>query len=119
MAGRYIARFEPEQEKGEEDLLPFPDDDAGEDDEGGMFAASVACRMPQFQVPADIMAQLRDGEALQLEFMVQVAISGDDFIPGKLVSAFGACCTSGVAWRGVVRCGVLWPLLQGCLKWRA
>ena len=102
-AGRYIARFEPEQEKNEEDLLPFPDDDMG-DDEGGMFAASVACAMPRFDVPSDIMRRLRDGEGLQLEFMVQVAISGDDFIPGKLVSAFGEL--PGLAWPSLCRCTV-------------
>jgi len=89
--GRYIARFE-EDKKEEEDLSnPFGDmDDYDDDDEGGTFSASVACDMPNVPIPADIQKRLVEGERLALEFMVQLAISGDDFIPGKLVNAFGS-----------------------------
>lgn len=114
--GRYIARMIPDDPDDAFGESPFGDDDPVEDD-GGEFSASVAARMPAIAIPAAIMQRMREGEDLRMEFMVQIAISGDDFIPGRLVSAFGTwergCCTHVSCWLGLMR-GRWWLRCYSC-----
>lgn len=78
----YLPRFqEPE---------PLPADaDSDEEEDEGAFVADVYCVLPQMSPPEEVVADLRQGKQVNIELYIQMALSGDAFIPGRRVPGFG------------------------------